>query len=73
MKMTDKYKYKSISLKTQTIEMIEKLSESLVAGKKLSNAGTVQILVNNSFESKNAQPNNMCNDSNKNTGIIPRG
>ena len=40
--MTDKYKYQSISLKTQTVEMIEKLSDQLVPGKKLSSAGTVQ-------------------------------
>ena len=40
--MTDKYKYKSISLKTQTIELIDRLSDKLVPGKKLSSAGTVQ-------------------------------
>jgi hypothetical protein len=50
--MTDKYKYKSISLKTQTVEMIEKLSDQLVPGKKLSSAGTVQKLVIDTIESK---------------------
>jgi hypothetical protein len=50
--MTDKYKYQSISLKTQTVEMIEKLSDQLVPGKKLSSAGTVQKLVIDTIESK---------------------
>ena len=50
--MTDKYKYKSISLKTQTIELIDRLSDKLVPGKKLSSAGTVQKLVIDTIESK---------------------
>lgn len=50
--MTDKYKYKSISLKTQTIELIDRLPDKLVPGKKLSSAGTVQKLVIDTIESK---------------------
>jgi hypothetical protein len=51
--MTDKHKYKSISLKTQTIELIDRLSDKLVPGKKLSSAGTVQKLVIDTFEKLN--------------------
>jgi hypothetical protein len=48
--MTDKYKYQSISLKTQTVDVIKNLSDKLVYGQKLSNAKTVQKLVIDTFE-----------------------
>jgi len=51
--MTDKYKYQSISLKTQTVDVIKNLSDKLVYGQKLSNAKTVQKLVIDTFEKLN--------------------
>ena len=51
--MTDKYKYQSISLKTQTIDVIKNLSDKLVQGQKLSNAKTVQKLVIDTYEKLN--------------------
>jgi hypothetical protein len=53
MIMTDKYKYQSISLKTQTVDVIKNLSDKLVYGQKLSNAKTVQKLVIDTFEKLN--------------------
>ena len=50
--MTDKYKYQSISLRTQTVDVIKNLSDKLVHGQKLSNAKTVQKLVIDTIESK---------------------
>jgi hypothetical protein len=51
--MTDKYKYQSISLRTQTVDVIKNLSDKLVHGQKLSNAKTVQKLVIDTFEKLN--------------------
>jgi len=51
--MTDKYKYQSISLRTQTVDVIKNLSDKLVQGQKLSNAKTVQKLVIDTFEKLN--------------------
>lgn len=51
--MTDKYKYQSISLRTQTVDVIKNLSDRLVHGQKLSNAKTVQKLVIDTFEKLN--------------------
>ena len=51
--MTDKYKYQSISLKTQTIDVIKNLSDKLVQGQKLSNAKTVQKIVIDTYEKLN--------------------
>lgn len=55
--MTDKYKYQSISLKTQTIDVIKNLSDKLVQGQKLSNAKTVQKLVIDTYEKLNPTGN----------------
>ena len=43
--MTDKYKYKSVSLKNSTYSALNDLSETLVPGFKLSNAKTVEQLI----------------------------
>ena len=43
--MTCKYNYKSISLRNKTMEKLEKLSVSIVQDKKLSNAKTVEYLI----------------------------
>ena len=51
--MTDKYKYHSISLRYQTMEKIKYLSETLKQGHILSNAKTVEKLIDDSFERQN--------------------
>ncbi len=43
--MTCPHNYKSISLRYKTMEKLKKLSVSLVKGKKLSNAKTVEHLI----------------------------
>ena len=44
--MTDPYKYRSISLKNKTYSKLENLSNIVVKGTKLSNAKTVEKLIN---------------------------
>ena len=54
--MTCKYNYKSISLRNKTMEKLKDLSVSLVSGKQLSNAKTVEYLIDHSLtreETKN--------------------
>jgi len=51
--MTDPYKYKSISLKYQTMAKVKHLSETLKPGHILSNAKTVEKLITDSFERQN--------------------
>jgi len=48
--MTCKYNYKSISLRNQTMEKLQDLSVSLVKDKKLSNAKTVEYLIDHSLK-----------------------
>ena len=43
--MTDKWKYKSVSLKNSTYSMLNDLSKTLVPGVNLSNAKTVEVLI----------------------------
>ena len=53
--MTDPYKYRSISLRNKTYSKLEDLSNIVVKGEKLSNAKTVEKLINdrvNNSESK---------------------
>ena len=45
--MTDKWKYKSVSLKNSTYSLLNDLSETLVPGMKLSNSKTVEQLILN--------------------------
>lgn len=45
--MTDKWKYKSVSLKNSTYSLLSDLSETMVPGMKLSNAKTVEQLILN--------------------------
>ena len=45
--MTDKWKYKSVSLKNSTYSLLSDLSENMVPGIKLSNAKTVEQLILN--------------------------
>ena len=48
--MTCKYNYKSISLRNTTMEKLQDLSVSLVKGKQLSNAKTVEFLIDHSLK-----------------------
>ena len=43
--MTNKWKYKSVSLKNSTYSMLNDLSKTLVPGVNLSNAKTVEVLI----------------------------
>jgi len=56
--MTCKYNYKSISLRNDTMDKLSKLSVSLVKDKKLSNAKTVEILIDHSFNSEETNGEN---------------
>ena len=56
--MTCKYNYKSISLRNKTMEKLEKLSVSIVQDKKLSNAKTVERLIDHSFNSEETNGEN---------------
>ena len=43
--MTDKWKYKSVSLKNSTYSMLNDLTKTLVPGIELSNAKAVEVLM----------------------------
>ena len=60
--MTCKYNYKSISLRNDTMDKLSKLSVSLVKDKKLSNAKTVEILIDHSFNSEETNGENYDKD-----------
>ena len=50
--MTDKWKYKSVSLKNSTYSMLNDLSITLVPGIELSNAKTIEQLILDKNKSK---------------------
>ena len=50
--MTDKWKYKSVSLKNSTYSKLNDLSETLVPGLKLSQAKTVEKLISDKNKTK---------------------
>ena len=50
--MTDKWKYKSVSLKNTTYSMLNALSKTLVPGIELSNAKTIEQLILDKNKSK---------------------
>ena len=50
--MTDKWKYKSVSLKNSTYSMLNDLSKTLVPGIELSNAKAVEMLILDKNKSK---------------------
>jgi hypothetical protein len=64
--MTDKYNYKSISLRNHTYKKLGLLSNKLVEGYTLSKAKTVEILINHYID-KYAKNNkgNACNGEEK--------
>jgi len=56
-KVTDKWKYKSVSLKNSTYSLLSDLSETMVPGMKLSNAKTVEQLILNKTQSNSSRDN----------------
>ena len=56
--MTDPYKYRSISLKNKTYSKLENLSNVVVKGTKLSNAKTVEKLINDRVNNSDSRPEN---------------
>ena len=44
-KLTDKWKYKSVSLKNSTYSLLNDLTKTLVPGMELSNAKAVETLI----------------------------
>jgi len=57
--MTDKWKYRSVSLKNSTYSLLNELSETLVPGIKLSNAGTVEQLIKRETKCNSSGDNNL--------------
>jgi hypothetical protein len=55
--VTDKWKYKSVSLKNSTYSLLSDLSETMVPGMKLSNAKTVEQLILNKTQSNSSRDN----------------
>ena len=54
--MTDPYKYRSISLRNKTYSKLENLSNIVVKGTKLSNAKTVEKLINDRVNNSDSKP-----------------
>ena len=54
--MTCKYNYRSISLRNKTHSKLENLSNSIVKGTKLSNAKTVEKLINDRVNNSDSRP-----------------
>ena len=53
--MTDPYKYRSISLRNKTYSKLENLSNIVVKGIKLSNAKTVEKLINDRVDNSGSK------------------
>ena len=54
--MTDKYKYRSLSLWNKTYSKLENLSNIVVKGEKLSNAKTVEKLIEDRVNNSESEP-----------------
>ena len=54
--MTDKYKYRSLSLRNKTYSKLENLSNIVVKGEKLSNAKTVEKLIEDRVNNSESEP-----------------
>ena len=63
--MTDKWKYKSVSLKNSTYSILNDLTKTLVPGMELSNAKTVEQLI---LDKNKDQCNSSRNIMEKNNG-----
>jgi len=60
--LTDPYKYRSISLRNETYSKLENLSDIVVKGTKLSNAKTVEKLINDRLSNSESKPNGLANE-----------
>ena len=67
--MTDKWKYKSVSLKNSTYSMLNDLSKTLVPGIELSNAKAVEMLILDKNKAKCSLGNNKENTNGKSKEI----
>tara|TARA_R100001377_G_scaffold40063_1_gene22373 strand:- start:274 stop:471 length:198 start_codon:yes stop_codon:yes gene_type:complete len=63
--MTDKYNYKSLSLRNHTINELDKLSTSMFDSLKLSRAKTVEILIKDRLASDGTKKGRAINETNK--------
>ena len=53
--MTDKYKYRSLSLRNKTYSKLENLSNIVVKGEKLSMPKTVEKLINDRVDNSESK------------------
>ena len=60
--MTDPYKYRSISLRNKTYSKLEDLTNIVVPGSKISNAKTVEILINDRHSNSESRPKGLANE-----------
>ena len=59
--MTDKYKYRSLSLRNKTYSKLENLSNIVVKGEKLSNAKTVEKLIDDRVDNSESKTEGIIN------------
>ena len=57
--MTDKWKYKTVTLRSETYSMLNDLREKLVPGFKLSNSGAVDQLIKRETKCNSLGDNNL--------------
>ena len=60
--MTDPYKYRSISLRNKTYSKLEDLTNIVVPGSTLSNAKTVEILIDEKHRNSQGRPKGIANE-----------
>ena len=63
--MTDKYNYRSISLRNKTHSKLQNLSNIVVKGEKISIPKTVEKLIDDRFSSSDSKPNGIINAKNQ--------
>ena len=63
--MTDKYNYRSISLRNKTHSKLQNLSNIVVKGEKLSIPKTVEKLIDDRFSDSDSKPNGIINAKNQ--------
>ena len=63
--MTDKYNYRSISLRNKTHSKLQNLSNIVVKGEKLSIPKTVEKLIDDRFSNSDSKPNGIINAKNQ--------
>ncbi len=63
--MTDKWKYKSVSLKNSTYSLLNDLTKTLVPGMELSNAKAVETLIRREVAECNSSGDNNLKEHNE--------